>query len=48
MINKIITKLNKGLDTTPTKLEDEIYCNIFLKTNSFEKFSKLRQLKDNF
>ena len=48
MIEKIDIKLNKGLDSTPTKLGEEIECNIFLKTNNFQKFSKLRQLKDNF
>ena len=48
MIHKTEAKLNKGLDTTPTRLSDEIDCNIFLKTNTLVKFSKLRQLKDNF
>tara|TARA_Y100000992_G_C21143771_1_gene432686 strand:- start:84 stop:803 length:720 start_codon:yes stop_codon:yes gene_type:complete len=48
MIHKTEAKLNEGLDTTPTRLSDEIDCNIFLKTNTLVKFSKLRQLKDNF
>ena len=48
MVDKIYSKLNKGLYTTPTNLGEEIESNIFLKTNSLENFSKLRHLKDNF
>jgi len=49
--NKIIEikeKLENGLPTVPTTLEDEIQCNIFLKAKDVESFSKLRDLKDNF
>ena len=47
-ITKIKEKLEKGLPTVPTILEDEIQCNIFLKAKDLESFSKLRDLKDNF
>ncbi len=40
--------LNKGLTSMPTTLEDELNCNIFLKSEDVETFSKLRDLKDNF
>ncbi len=40
--------LNKGLTSMPTTLEDELSCNIFLKSEDIETFSKLRDLKDNF
>ena len=40
--------LNKGLSSMPTTLEDELICNIFLKSEDIETFSKLRDLKDNF
>ena len=40
--------LNKGLTSMPTTLEDELSCNIFLKSKDIETFSKLRDLKDNF
>ena len=49
--NKIIEikkKLENGLPTIPTILEEEIECNIFLKAQTIETFSKLRDLKDNF
>ena len=49
--NKILEikkKIEKGLPTTPTNLKDEIECNIFLKADNIETFSKLRDLKDNF
>ena len=49
--NKIIEikkKLENGLPTIPTILEEEIECNIFLKAKTIETFSKLRDLKDNF
>tara|TARA_E500000178_G_C16630607_1_gene577474 strand:- start:332 stop:433 length:102 start_codon:yes stop_codon:yes gene_type:complete len=32
----------------PTILDDEIQCNIFLKAEDIQSFSKLRDLKDNF
>ena len=41
-------KLEKGLPTIPSTLRDEIECNIFLKVEDLENFSKLRDLKDNF
>ena len=41
-------KLNKGLPTIPSTLKEELETNIFLKCNSIENFSKLRDLKDNF
>ena len=47
-IAKIKEKLENGLPTVPTILEDEIQCNIFLKAKDLETFSKLRDLKDNF
>ena len=40
--------LNKGLTSMPTTLEEELSCNIFLKSKDIETFSKLRDLKDNF
>ena len=40
--------LNKGLTSMRTTLEDELNCNIFLKSEDIETFSKLRDLKDNF
>jgi len=48
---KIITikkKLNKGLPTIPSTIKEELETNIFLRCNSIETFSKLRDLKDNF
>ena len=47
-IKKIKEKLENGLPTMPTILNDEIQCNIFLKAKDVESFSKLRDLKDNF
>ena len=47
-IIKIKEKLKNGLPTMPTILDDEIECNIFLKTKDLKSFSKLRDLKDNF
>ena len=41
-------KLSNNLTTMPTNLKDELECNIFLKAESLESFSKLRDLKDNF
>jgi len=40
--------LDKGLPTIPTTIQDELDCNIFLKSEDLETFSKLRDLKDNF
>ena len=47
-ITKINEKLEKNIPTIPSTLKDEIECNIFLKAENFESFSKLRELKDNF
>jgi len=47
-INDIKTKLKAGLPTIPSTIEDELQCNIFLKSHNVETFSKLRDLKDNF
>ena len=47
-ITKIKDKLNRKLPTMPTTIKDEIECNIFLRSNNLESFSKLRDLKDNF
>ena len=47
-ISKIKEKLKNGLPTVPTILGDEIQCNIFLKAEDLQTFSKLRDLKDNF
>ena len=51
LINKILEikkKINNGIPTLPTTLEDELKCNIFLRANDVKNFSKLRDLKDNF
>ena len=47
-IEKIKEKLNRNLPTLPTTIKDEIECNIFLRSENLESFSKLRDLKDNF
>ena len=47
-IIEIKKKLKKGLPTLPTTLKEELDCNIFLKAQNIESFSKLRDLKDNF
>lgn len=47
-INDIKIKLKSGLSTIPSTIKDEIECNIFLRSNNVETFSKLRDLKDNF
>ena len=47
-IAKIKEKLENGLPTIPTSLNDEIQCNICLKARDVQSFSKLRDLKDNF
>ena len=47
-INKIKIKLNAGLSTIPSTIKDELECNIFLRSDNVETFSKLRDLKDNF
>jgi len=47
-INDIKIKLKNGLPTIPSTIKDELECNIFLRSNNVETFSKLRDLKDNF
>ena len=47
-ILEIKKKLNKGLPSIPSTLKDELETNIFLRCDSIEDFSKLRDLKDNF
>ena len=41
-------KIDNGLSTIPSTIKDELECNIFLRANDLESFSKLRDLKDNF
>ena len=47
-ILSIKEKISKGLPTLPSTLKEELETNIFLRCNSIETFSKLRDLKDNF
>ena len=47
-IHHIDAMLKNGLPTVPSTIKDELDCNIFLKSNNLETFSKLRDLKDNF
>ena len=47
-IKEINVKIKNNLPTIPSVLIDELECNIFLKANDLESFSKLRDLKDNF
>ena len=47
-IEQIKEKLNNNLPTIPSTIKEELECNIFLKSNNLETFSKLRDLKDNF
>ena len=47
-INDMELKLKSGLPTIPSTIKDELECNIFLRSNNLETFSKLRFLKDNF
>ena len=47
-INEIEIKIKKGLYTIPSTIQDELDCNIFLRSDNVETFSKLRDLKDNF
>ena len=47
-IHRIDTRLKSGLPTIPSTIKDELECNIFLRSNNIETFSKLRDLKDNF
>ena len=47
-ILEINDKLKNNLPTIPSTIKDELECNIFLRANNLETFSKLRDLKDNF
>ena len=47
-INDIKIKLKAGLSTIPSTIKDELECNVFLRSQNVETFSKLRDLKDNF
>ena len=47
-IHRIDEKLKSGLPTVPSTIKDELECNIFLRSDNLETFSKLRDLKDNF
>ena len=47
-IDDIKIKLQAGMSTIPSTIKDELECNIFLRSNNLEAFSKLRGLKDNF
>tara|TARA_B110001450_G_C17592664_1_gene469549 strand:+ start:414 stop:1133 length:720 start_codon:yes stop_codon:yes gene_type:complete len=47
-ISDIDSKLKNKIPTIPSTIKDELDCNIFLRSNSEESFSKLRDLKDNF
>ena len=47
-ISDIKKKIKASLPTIPSTIKDEIECNIFLRSNNVETFSKLRDLKDNF
>ena len=46
--SEITKKLENNIPSIPSILKDEIECNIFLRANNIESFSKLRDLKDNF
>ena len=45
---KIKNNLKINSPTIPSVLDEELECNIFLKAEDIETFSKLRDLKDNF
>ena len=47
-IDVIEKKISKGLPTIPSTIKEELECNIFLRTENLQSFSKLRDLKDNF
>ena len=47
-IEEIKKKLSQNFPTIPSTIKDELECNIFLRTENLETFSKLRDLKDNF
>jgi len=47
-VSNISKKIKNGLPTIPSTIKEELDCNIFLRTEDLESFSKLRDLKDNF
>ena len=47
-IENIQKKILDGLPTIPSTIKEELDCNIFLRTQDLNRFSKLRDLKDNF
>ena len=47
-IENIKKQIENDLPTIPSTIKDELECNIFLRANDLESFSKLRDLKDNF
>ena len=47
-ITEIKKKLINNLPTVPSTIKEELECNIFLRSDNLESFSKLRDLKDNF
>ena len=47
-IDDLKKKIESGEPSTPSTIKDELECNVFLRANDLESFSKLRQLKDNF
>ena len=47
-ISEINNKIKNNLPTVPSTMKEELECNIFLRANNLESFSKLRDLKDNF
>ncbi|MBD1167262.1 hydroxyacylglutathione hydrolase [Pelagibacterales bacterium SAG-MED09] len=47
-IENLKKKIVAGLPTIPSTIKEELDCNIFLRTQDLETFSKLRDLKDNF
>ena len=49
--NKVLEikkKIANKEPTIPTTLKEELECNIFLRADNLETFTKLRDLKDNF
>ena len=47
-IIQIQKKLQNNFPTIPSTIKEELQCNIFLRSDNIENFSKLRDLKDNF
>ena len=46
--NDVKKKISDGLSTIPSTIREELDCNIFLRANDLQSFTKLRDLKDNF